>query len=289
MEQKNPMKNVALLTSRNIDHHVMHDDYLHQSFLKRAGLLTKSVIWDDPSVNWSSFDFAIVRTTWDYTQRAMEFLDRLGSLSDFGVKLFNPLPLIQWNVNKIYLRDLARQGVTIVPSFFFDEEDFISRIQQFSTDRWIVKPRVGASAEGHKFVTGDELEQLYRSSSQHLDSLFVQPFCEEIANGECSFFCFNSEFKYAIKKVPKTGDYRVQEEFGGLLSRYHPADHELAEVKRVIDAVDRFSPLYTRIDMIQSTDGRFLLMELEAIEPSMYFKYYPQGADQFVDAFLARS
>jgi hypothetical protein len=45
-----------------------------EAALDAAGLETRVVDWDDPEASWASFDLALLRSTWDYTDRLREFL-----------------------------------------------------------------------------------------------------------------------------------------------------------------------------------------------------------------------
>jgi hypothetical protein len=42
---------------------------------------------------------------------------------------------------------------------------------------------------------------------------------EEILQGELSFMFFNGNFSHSTLKVPKTGDFRVQSEYGGTVQK----------------------------------------------------------------------
>jgi hypothetical protein len=44
-------------------------------------------------------------------------------------------------------------------------------------------------------------------------------------------------------------------------------------------------PVYVRADFVRAADGRFLLMELELIEPSLYLRMDDGAADRFAAAF----
>jgi hypothetical protein len=71
------------------------------------GLRTCIVNWDDGDVDWSAFDLALLRSTWDYSQRLPEFLAWAARVSA-ATTLLNPLPVVRWNTDKHYLRDLTR-------------------------------------------------------------------------------------------------------------------------------------------------------------------------------------
>jgi hypothetical protein len=40
----------------------------------------------------------------------------LSAIEQAGTRLFNPLRVCEWNLNKVYLRDLQQRGVTIAPT-----------------------------------------------------------------------------------------------------------------------------------------------------------------------------
>ncbi len=104
--------------------------------------------------------------------------------------------------------------------------------------------------------------------------------------GEYSVFYFDGSYSHAIVKRPKTGDFRVQEEHGGLIAGIEPDAALRHAADRVMAALDE-APLQARVDLVHLDDGSLALMELEAIEPSLYFRTHPQAAEHFADA-LAR-
>jgi len=278
------MKSIALLTAKNLDAHVVDESYLEKALMAYDNIKTEFVVWDDDSIDWSKYDIAIIRTTWDYTQKADKFLSVLNKINESGLTLFNPYLLISWNINKIYLKDLKSRGVPIVESFYFDEDSFEELVKQTKAQKFVIKPRVGASAEGIKIVDKDELIA-FKNSNLSIDQFFAQPYLEEIHEGEISYFFFNNEFEYAIKKTPKKGDFRVQEEHGGVITEHQPTKAELFEAKKAIEAVKDFKPLYLRVDAVQ-TKNSWLLMELEAIEPSMFFRVVKESANKFAKAII---
>ncbi|MGH3495297.1 MAG: hypothetical protein ACRDQ1_18980, partial [Sciscionella sp.] len=81
--------------------------------LDRAGVAAAWQVWDDRSVDWAS-TLVVVRSTWDYTVRAGEFLNWTRMVP----RLANPADIIGWSADKVYLADLAAAGVPIVPTTF---------------------------------------------------------------------------------------------------------------------------------------------------------------------------
>jgi hypothetical protein len=133
----------------------------------------------------------------------------------------------------------------------------------------------------------------------------VQPFLAAIKQeGEYSVFVFHGNVSHVTQKVPKAGDFRVQEEFGGeqLLRDYNGPEcpSELREaVTTLLSSFPRLAELlYGRVDLVrdaenllnaEGADGgkRFLVAELEIVEPSLYFAFAPGSAERFAVAFNA--
>ena len=116
----------------------------------------------------------------------------------------------------------------------------------------------------------------------------VQPFIENIqTEGEFSLFFFNGEYSHAIQKIPKAGDFRVQEEHGGDIVTVTPSADLLKTAHTVFSHIEPL-PVYGRGDWVRGPDGRFLLMELELIEPSLYLRTDSGSAARFAAAFNQR-
>ena len=115
----------------------------------------------------------------------------------------------------------------------------------------------------------------------------VQPFLDEIARvGECSLFYFGGAFSHAVLKTPAAGDFRVQAQHGGTHRPIEPA----AEMRQATEAILRalpVAPLYARIDGVER-DGHFELMEVEVIEPYLFFPGSGEAAvARYVEAVKA--
>jgi len=118
----------------------------------------------------------------------------------------------------------------------------------------------------------------------------VQPFISSIVeSGEVSLFYFGGAFSHAIRKTPRQGDFRVQEEHGGTIVPWQPDEGVVAAGEQVLGAIEEQwpvrVPLYARIDFVDGFDqGAWLLMELEVIEPSMYFRMDDGASARFAKA-----
>jgi hypothetical protein len=244
------------------------------------------VLWDDPSTDWSRYSAAVIGTTWDYTTRLPEFLARL-NLIESQLPLYNPSQLMAWNARKTYLRDLADKGIACIPTLWLDvasEAQARSAFAHFNCEKIIIKPQVGANAWRQVMLTRDA--PWPDAHALPIGSCMLQPFQPAIASeGEYSLLFFNRRFSHAVIKKPAAGDYRIQSGYGGKDFPHTPNAADLAAAQRVLDAIDG-DLLYARVDMVRSSDGALLLIELELIEPYLYPIYAPDMGFAFAQALI---
>ena len=116
------------------------------------------------------------------------------------------------------------------------------------------------------------------------DGLMLQPFLPGIrAHGEWSLVFIGGRFSHAVLKRPAEHDFRVQEAHGGSSVAAVPDVEIMSAAERAVRAAARCTQLtpddilYARVDGVMH-DGRFLLMELEAVEPALFFELAPDAA-----------
>jgi glutathione synthase/RimK-type ligase-like ATP-grasp enzyme len=266
------------------------DDELVDAPLHALGWTVEAVPWRTPGAAWHRFDAIVIRSPWDYQDDPDAFLDVLEQIERSGAPLFNPLDLVRWNLRKTYLRDLAARGIPVVPTIWRDRlsaGDLVSLFAEIGTDEAVVKPVVSANADGAFRLTRQsaahralEIEAYYADRP-----LMAQPFVQAVTDeGEFSLFYFNGEYSHAVLKTPKADDFRVQEEHGGLIQPIDPG-HVLRMLgEDVLDALGS-RPLYARVDFVrQNRREAFWLMELELIEPALYFRMDPDAPARFARA-----
>jgi hypothetical protein len=100
--------------------------------------------------------------------------------------------------------------------------------------------------------------------------------------GEISLLFFQGKFSHSILKKPINDDFRVQSQFGGQYQIYLPDELMLKTAENIIKTFGG-DLLYARVDGILK-DGKFLLMELELIEPDLYFNYVPEAKKRYLAA-----
>ncbi len=294
------MKRCAILTMDNLSDFECYDNLLDAP-LAELGWQTQLVSWRSISVNWLDFDAVIIRSPWDYQDDADSFLAILDQIEQSTTILHNSLATVRWNIDKTYLKSLAEQKVSIVPTLWqsnFVAKDLSSFFAYFNCQQLVIKPRISANADNTFWLKQPTAE----NSMTQLEAVFadsdfmVQPFMTSvIEEGEFSLFYFNGEYSHAILKTPKTDDFRVQEEHGGRLQAITPESALLVQAKNTLLATSREVgeiPLYARLDFVRvanpNGDDQFALMEAELIEPSLYFNMDDNAAKRFANAFVER-
>ena len=261
---------------------ILLDDKILTDALENNGLKVTRKKWNDPQFNWSTTRFAMFRTTWDYFKRQDEFTQWLKTASQLTT-FINSIELVRWNMDKHYLTDLNNKGIHTVETFFIEpgEEKTLESIF-ISTNHVtaILKPAVsGTARHTYKINLNNirEHESVFKKLIKE-ESMLIQPFQNEIVNkGEVAMMIMGGKFTHAVLKKTKVGDFRVQDDFGGTLHDYTPSQQEIMFAEKAVHSCSTL-PLYARVDMIKDNKGLLAIMELEIIEPEMWFRRFPDAA-----------
>ena len=264
------------------------DDRLLIPALAALGVTAVPAVWDSGQVCWDEFQGVLIRSSWDYHLRPLEFLDWIARLERGGVRVWNPGALLRWNHHKRYLQDLAARGVATVPTRWLargEPADLQALLADVGWREAVIKPAVSASAFG-TWRSSTETTSRDQSRLEELLSagdVMVQPLLSEVGDaGEWSIVFLGGHFSHAVLKRPAAGDYRVQWEFGGSAVATAPARRLIADAGRVLAAVPG-DPLYARVDGVERA-GRLVLMELELIEPHLFLGWDAQAAGRLARA-----
>jgi glutathione synthase/RimK-type ligase-like ATP-grasp enzyme len=258
------------------------DEALVQAF-RAAGCEAELVVWNARGVAWDEFDAAIVRSTWDYIDDLDGFLATLAGIAASGCVLLNDHPTIAWNARKRYLLELAVRGVPVIPTRLVSGAAGADSVPR-AWSTVVLKPEVGIGASGIQVLPRAALgERLAAARGAQL----VQPFAQSVVTeGEWSFVYLDGRLSHALVKRPAAGDYRVQSIYGGTVHRAEPDARDRAHAEAVLPMLSS-PPLYARVDMAR-LEGRLHLMELELIEPVLFFGLEPDAPRRLVAATLAR-
>lgn len=281
---------IALVTHRGLPD-LDPDDRVLPSLFASLGAPAEIAIWDDPEVEWSSFDAVLLRSPWDYFHRRDAFLAWAEAVSAATV-LLNPLELVRWNTDKRYLGVLAERGVPVVPTAFVGpgaSADLAALLAARGWSEAIVKPAVSADSwetvhVGPGTITvGQAL--LDRLAPER--TMMVQPFVQSVETyGERCLVFLEGELSHAIRKNALTQGGR----WAGLPEgrAVAPTADEAALARTIVAGISP-TPLYARVDLVRDDADRPLLLELELTEPTLFFADHPQAARRLAEAVLRRA
>jgi hypothetical protein len=284
------MTNIAFITYNQLPA-LTPDDQLAVAELGKRGITVTPAVWDSDEVDWKTFDALVIRSVWDYWTRYEAFQSWLGVIENLHIPLWNPLDVIRWNSDKTYMRDLASQGVPMVPSVIVPKNTARSLESVVKDHGWakaIVKPTIAGN--GHEtWMTDPKLARDDQSAFEALlkkSDVMVQPFIPEVPQkGEWSMLFFGKDYSHAVLKMPRVGDFRVQERYGGTWQPQQPPTHLVEQAAGICRLVS--SPLlYARVDGVE-VDGKLVLMELELFEPALFLGTDPLAPARFADALEA--
>lgn len=280
-------RNCAFLTLEDRTGFFIYDSLLFEP-LAKLGWSAVEIPWNRPDVDWKTFDAVVIRSTWDYQKTPDKFLSTLEAI-ERKTKLYNPVDICRWNLNKRYLRDLQNKGVPIVPTYWLERLSIASLESVFATSaarRLVAKPLIGANADDTFVLDFQDTGAWENPLRVFADrEVMVQPFIDSIpTEGEYSLFYFGGNLSHAILKRPAEGDFRVQEEHGGIIRDVVPSEDLVRAGNLAIKAIGK-TLLYGRVDFVRLASGQPALMEMELIEPSLYFEQCPGSAEGFAVQF----
>lgn len=283
------MNRCAFLTMEKLDDFFVYDDMV-KPYLSQLGWQTDDISWHDNDVDYNDYNAVVVRSTWDYQAYPEAFLSCLKKIEASSANLQNPLKLMQWNFSKDYLRDLEMSGVAILPTLWRDKfvlKETLEAFETFNTDQIIIKPRVSANADFTYRLTHQDLKDQAKQIEDELGTrpIMIQAFEKNVlAQGEYSLFYFVNQYSHTIVKKPAIGDFRVQEEHGGQMHAVEPSAEMLLLAEQTLKALPDES-LYARIDMLNTSSG-MAIIEVELIEPSLYFNLDSASPERFAKALV---
>ena len=267
---------------------VLLEDRLVQEALERLGLKVTKKDWADPNFDWSSSKTLLFRSTWDYFHRFNEFEHWLNRVSK-TTQLINPAAQILWNMDKHYLQDVAEQGVNTVEGHYIkrgSKTTLAELHQKLGWNETVIKPTVsGAARHTYRLNPNNYAahETLFAELIQAEDFI-LQPFQKNVlTKGEVSHVIIHGKYSHSILKLAKEGDYRVQDDHGGTTHAYSASSAEIAFAEKGTRACKTL-PIYARVDAIWDNNNELALIELELIEPELWFRENSAAADKLAVA-----
>lgn len=267
--------------------------------LRERGVEAESLVWRDAEVDWGGFDLIVIRSPWDYVERPAEFdawLDRAGAVT----RVLNEPALVRWNMDKRYLAALERAGIALVPTTYHAEEGtLLAALEAFPEGAHVVlKPAVGAgSQQTGLFLREDPAAAaLGREILAGGGVVLLQPEVPELSQGrEKALYTIDGAFTHAIAKgalLARGGGLRggvYQENPQPIAADERERDFAERVLRAVGEVTGLPTPLYGRIDTIDSAEHGLVLLEAELFEPTFNLHLVPEVVETFADAILARA
>ncbi|MFF3332411.1 hypothetical protein ACFYWX_23090 [Streptomyces sp. NPDC002888] len=211
-----------------------------------------------------AFDAVVVRNSGPVLSYQAAYEDFRERAVRGGTRVYNPLTGKADMAGKQYLLDLSAAGRPVIPTV--DRLADLHRLPE--TDRYVVKPKLGADSLGLSIVTADRLPGLVDGT------VLVQP-CVDFAY-EVSFYFVDHEFLYAL--YAPYPDRRWQ------LEPYAPTPDDL-EFARGFVEWNGLGHGVQRVDACRAPGGELLLVELEDLNPYLSLDALDdEGRDAFVTA-----
>ena len=258
------------------------------------------VAWDDPAIDWAGFAAVIIRSTWDYTDRLVEFLDWVDRVGEATV-LVNSADVVRWSTDKRYLAELAAEGIAITPTTFVAP----GAVAPIVSGLHVVKPTVGAGSSGaRRCATSAEVAAHVAVLHAEGRTAMVQPYLDLLDERGETAHCFvvgadgsTLELSHAFRKgailtsvdVEQEGDLFAKEDITARVPS--AAELDLAQRTLTTDVVRGLGHIaFARVDIAPYLDAagdeRLVVMELELIEPSFYFGVVEGKVDLVADRFV---
>ena len=273
------------------------DRGLHDAAFAAAGVALDHCVWWDQDIAWQEYDLVVIRSPWDYVERLPEFrrwLHRVGALGN----LRNPAPVVEWNLDKRYLRDVEAEGVPIVPTeFILSRAEFVQAMTSRDGEV-VVKPAVSAGSRNTGRFASDDPHAVALAERIVAEgvAVMIQPCVASVeTSGETSVVFFNGVMSHAFRKGAILasgggylgGDYTEDIGPAVLTDQQEQVAHQAVDILARITR-RRFgihSPLlYGRVDLVTLDDGGVVVLETELAEPSFFLAVDSEAPSRFLAA-----
>jgi len=253
-------------------------DQIFADALAARGANVVAAPWNGAFAPFDTADLTVVRSTWDYFDVTNDFLAWIARFEE-GRAVLNPPAVLRWSLTKDYLFELGENGAPVPPMRRIAPKpsDVGAAMTSMNLDVAIVKPLSGGTASGLSRVRAGDHDAIDAAASILNGDGMVMPFLPEIETlGETSFVFLGGAFSHAVLKTPKEGDIRVQEDHGGVSRLIDAPDWAVKAAAQILTMCPS-GGAYARVDAIVH-DDRLTLMEVELVEPELFFTLRPNAA-----------
>lgn len=283
----------------------LHDDWpLVHAALAEVGVEGVPVVWSDPSADWSSFDLVVANGAWDNIHHPDAFLAWVAAREREGTPTVNSPATLRWNLDKRYLRELEAAGVPIVPTSWVEHDhgadgsgDAGDTEVALPEGEVVVKPSI--SGGGHRtarYRPGEHEDA--RAHARELvaagRTAMVQPYQVSVDElGEVGLVFLDGGYSHAIHKGPmiRRGAGPLDTLIGNQVVRAAEAsDGQVDLGRRAVAAAERLlgPTTYARVDVVEGADAEPAVLELELLDPVLFFAVVPDRTAAFAEVVKGR-
>lgn len=239
--------------------------------LKKLGVESDIVSWDDFSINWTNYDIVIVRSAWNYYIKYELFLKWLDLLDKKNISIINSSDIIRWNIKKdIQLKTLNNLGIPVIPYMIHNSTNinFSKLFHKMRTNKLVFKPVISASGNDTYVLNDNNLN--HNVTENFIKKVFynrkfiIQPFIEDIKEGEYSLIFFGGNFSHAVKRYPGIFFDKKKTEYISMNNL--PKDIMILAIStsKALNIYFGKNPIYARYDIVNK-----FIMEVELTEPDL--------------------
>lgn len=247
---------IYIVSSSKYKNHIKEDLLLQRCFLKNQ-YRSKIVSWEEKL----PCQYAVIRTVWGYHKKLSQFLEYIQ-----GKNTVNPNSVIVDNVDK-------KKQYALLEEYHISRvsTEFVDDISEYSYQggKVVVKPIVSASGDDtHLIQCEQDLE-----SCKDLKDIMIQPYIEEIQEGELSIVVIDHEIRYGVIRYPGVFVHYQSE-------KYVPvsfiSSSVLEEVHRILKIPEYSSCVFMRIDFVKDHED-YKVLEVELTDPNLYIETIPDA------------
>lgn len=203
-----------------------------------------------------SFDVVVVRNSGPVIHYADVYDDFRRQAKRTGARVFNELTGKADMVGKQYLLDLFEAGYPVIPTI--ESPDALPRLP--ASEKYVVKPKLGADSVGLQVVSGADLLEL------NWDGMLVQPRVD--FSYEVSFYFIGRAYQYAMYTPDPARRWDLRP--------YEASDADLVFAQRFVDW-NAITHGVQRVDACRTIAGDLLLVELEDLNPYLSLDLLPDA------------
>jgi hypothetical protein len=262
---------------------IQEDISIRDQFLSK-GIFSEILTLKEIIKRAETQDIVMLKSIWGYHLDPKQFLEHLSILKEKNIILINDYDYIYWNLDKSnYLLELINV-VNIIPTCKISFKDvktkedidkLIKSTVKSDEKVFVIKPAISASGYLTFIYVNGINNDCISDLLKHKDLDFIiQPFRKEIDYGEISIISINGKIKYGTMRFPGVLGEKKISEYLSLSETSNNIINQTESVFSYFKLKFKSLPKICRMDFIKNGTN-FELIEVELIDPDLYFRYLP--------------